>query len=309
MLYQKPKVVVFGGSGRSGSTFLELVLGQIDGTFTVGELRHIWERSFCEDQLCGCGLRFSQCAFWRNVKERAFGFSPIDIEQVRLLKSQVDHFTFIPFLLFPRIRPPKWMAVYREYSQIILSLYIAIRNESGCDIIVDSSKDPSYVYLLNAMANEGMLDLAILHLVRDSRAVAYSWQRKKKRPEIYWQDEFMPVYSIQKSAFEWTAMNFLMSMLAFYAGSRYIFLRYEDFVNSPQNKIDELTKSLRIPTFNLYSVSNGKQNHTVSGNPVRFEQGPIRVKPDREWLEKLPKNQKRLITLMTLPLLVLYKYL
>jgi hypothetical protein len=49
--------------------------------------------------------------------------------------------------------------------------------------------------------------------------------------------------------------------------------------------------------------------HTVSGNPVRFQQGWTRVKPDLEWREKLAGGQRRVISAVTGPLLAKYGYL
>ena len=39
-----PQVLYVGGWGRSGSTLLDLALGQIPGFVSVGELRYLWER-------------------------------------------------------------------------------------------------------------------------------------------------------------------------------------------------------------------------------------------------------------------------
>jgi hypothetical protein len=64
MLSDRVKVLYIAGSGRSGSTILDNTLGQIDGFFSVGELRYIWERGLIEDRLCGCGERVHQCPFW-----------------------------------------------------------------------------------------------------------------------------------------------------------------------------------------------------------------------------------------------------
>ncbi|WP_420910932.1 sulfotransferase [Thermus thermophilus] len=41
MSQEKVKVVFIGGYGRSGSTLLDRMLGQVEGFVSVGELRHI----------------------------------------------------------------------------------------------------------------------------------------------------------------------------------------------------------------------------------------------------------------------------
>ena len=55
------RVLFIGGLGRSGSTLLDRMLGQLDGVWSVGELVHIWQRGLQENNLCGCGRRFRDC--------------------------------------------------------------------------------------------------------------------------------------------------------------------------------------------------------------------------------------------------------
>src|SRR4051794_15439538 len=67
------KVLYIGGYGRSGSTLLVQLLGQIEGFHSVGEMWNIWQQCFTENQLCGCGKPFHECPFWSAVVEEAFG--------------------------------------------------------------------------------------------------------------------------------------------------------------------------------------------------------------------------------------------
>ena len=65
-----------------------------------------------------------------------------------------------------------------EYAENTGRLYTAIADTTGCDVIVDSSKWPQYGLLLSETLP---FDVYVLHLVRDPRAVAYSWQRRQSR--------------------------------------------------------------------------------------------------------------------------------
>ena len=68
----KTPLVYVGGSARSGSTLLERMLASIPGYCSVGELAFIWERSVLRNDRCGCGARFHDCTFWKEVGEAAF---------------------------------------------------------------------------------------------------------------------------------------------------------------------------------------------------------------------------------------------
>ena len=50
-----------------------MLLGELPGCVSVGELCHLWERGVLENRLCGCGAAFSDCPFWSQVGEAAFG--------------------------------------------------------------------------------------------------------------------------------------------------------------------------------------------------------------------------------------------
>ena len=50
-------------------------------------------------------------------------------------------------------------------------------------------------------------------------------------------------------------------------------------------------------------------DHTVSGNPLRFQAGTFEIRPDEEWRTALPAGKRRLVTALTWPLLKRYGYL
>ena len=69
----RARVLFIGGWGRSGSTLLDRVLGHVPGVVSLGEVREIWVRGVIEDRPCGCDRPFSECPFWTEVGDRAWG--------------------------------------------------------------------------------------------------------------------------------------------------------------------------------------------------------------------------------------------
>jgi hypothetical protein len=302
------RILYIGGFGRSGSTLLERTLSRVDGFCAVGEVRHIWDRSFAGNQLCGCGQAFRDCAFWRAVAHAAFGgFDLIDAERMVRLKQQVDRTRYIPSAL------AQWPARYREcfseYAFMLGRLYRAIRDVSGCRVIIDSSKEPSYAFVLRALPG---VDLSILHLIRDSRAVAFSWLKKKQRPEVHWKHELMARYSPVSSAIHWVTFNTLMHG-GRAAAPRYLRLHYEDFARAPETVVRRVLTWIGAGTAALSGVDGHTLaagiDHTASGNPMRFERGAVTIKSDEEWRTRMAGRDRLLVTLGTLPLLLAYGYL
>jgi hypothetical protein len=301
------RVLYIGGFGRSGSTLLERTLSRAEGFCAVGELRHVWERGVAANQLCGCGVAFRECDFWCRVLQEAFGgLGRLEAEHVVKLKGGVDRTRYIPSMLLGA--PDAFRRRLAEYTTILARLYRAIRDVSGCRVIVDSSKEPSHGYILRALAE---VDLFTIHLVRDSRAVAYSWLKKKQRPEIYWTHELMARYTPFGSSLRWLVFNGLMHGFP-RAGGRYLRLHYEQFARDPAGVVARVLDFLgepppASPFIRGHTLALGV-DHTASGNPMRFAAGEIRVKPDDAWREKLAVADRRLVTACTWPLLLAYGY-
>ena len=114
-------------------------------------------------------------------------------------------------------------------------LYRAIRDVSGAQVVVDSSKLPPYGFVQSQSAG---VDLRCVHLVRDPRAAAYSWSRRSSTTAddgsatgpAGWLPEVGPAHS----AITWTVWNVLTELLWRSDRERYLRIRYEDFVAEPR---------------------------------------------------------------------------
>lgn len=299
-----PTVIFIGGYGRSGSTLLSQLLGRHAEVFPTGELRHIWRRGFGDDQLCGCGERFRTCEFWRAVRSKVdesleSGWAAT----AAALQDSVDRARFVPLLINPSLRTPSFRSRLGEYLTVVESIYSAIATVSGCRVIVDSSKDPSHGFLLSTSRR---LELKVLHLVRDSRAVAYSWKRRKPRPEVHDPGAEMPRLSPVRSALEWNFYNLMAELL----GSRadYVRVRYEELAERPRAVLGDLCRRFGldpVPRLEGSSFVAGS-SHSVSGNPVRFETGRVTITKDVEWENRMTRRDHLTATVLTWPLLRRY---
>lgn len=169
------KVLYVAGLGRSGTTLLGNILGQVDGFVSVGEIRLVWDHGLVMNKICGCGARFEECEMWRPVFSEAFGgMSKVDPRKMIHLRESWARTKHIPLMLAP---PGRRLIEGRlaEYLDSLGKLYRAVQTVTGSRVIVDTSKFPSYGFVLGMAPS---VDLRVVHLVRDPRAVAYSWMRK-----------------------------------------------------------------------------------------------------------------------------------
>jgi hypothetical protein len=151
------------GRGRSGSTILAQVLGALDGFFTAGEVRMLWDPVLRHDSHCACGAPVRQCPVWSKVLKR---IGPVDPHRVVRWQREVVREGRLPQLL----RGSTWPAL-AGYRRVMDRVYAAIADVTGCHTIVDTSKRPSYAVVARGLPS---MDPYFLHLVRDPRASAYS---------------------------------------------------------------------------------------------------------------------------------------
>ena len=302
------KVLYVAGLGRSGSTILANTLGQVEGFFSGGELNFIWKHALIENRLCGCGNPSRECPFWGPVFEGEFGgqSEALAREMMRLQYSgaRTRH---IPSMLTEGGRR-KIRERLGKFLDNTGRLYGAIRSVSGGRVIVDTSKEPAYGYALGMAPG---IDLRVLHLIRDPRAAAYSWAKKKPQPDSP-EREFMHRKTPTQSAVLWDALNAAIEALWRDTPESYLRLRYEDFIADPRGSFREILKLVGeedadLPLEGEREVKLGI-SHTVSGNPNRFDTGTVELRQDRAWQEKMKPRDKALVTAGTLPLLKRYKY-
>ncbi|HSZ14201.1 MAG TPA: sulfotransferase [Solirubrobacteraceae bacterium] len=301
-------VVLIACAGRSGSTLLDRIIGAHRGFFSAGELRFIWERSFGENQLCGCGTPFDECDFWADVSRSTFGVAPaeVDATTAMALRASLDETRYAPWLIQGH-SPAAYKSSLLVYSCLIERLYEQILRISGDRVIVDSSGDATHGLILSRVPG---IELHVIHLVRDPRAVAFSWKRKRRRPEIHWAAEDIPIEPVRTSATRWMMHNLLAERLSRSAAS-YRRVRYEDFVVGPEATVAELLEPLGLAG-GPDALAAGEivlaPSHTVSGNPMRFTHGPVKIRIDDEWRRSMSLSDHRTVTAITWPLLKKYGY-
>jgi hypothetical protein len=297
-------VLFVGGFGRSGSTLVELLLGQAPDVAALGEVVHLWRRGVQRDELCGCGESFHACPFWTAVGARAFGgWDALDLERVLALQAAVDRQRMAPVVLAPMT--PSLADRVHAYAGYYREVYEAAAATAGTPVVVDSSKNPS---LAAVLAREPAIDLRVLHLVRDSRGVAHSWSKEVRRPEVVTETSLMPRYSAAISSGYWLGQNALVHLLPA-RRVPVLRMRYEDLVDDAPAAIRAVRTFVGLDPASSPPPDAPGPQHSVAGNPMRFSTGPLTLRRDERWREQMPVREQRLVTALTAPLAARYGYL
>lgn len=304
----RPVVLYLGGFGRSGTTLLDRMLGEVPGVVSSGEIVHLWERGVRGDEQCGCGEPFSDCPLWTEVGRKAFGgWEALDIERVIGLKRAVDRNRFIPAMVGNAMLPG-YRRRMREYADLLGRLYGALHEVSAARVIVDSSKHASYGYLLRELPG---IDLRLVHAVRDPRGVANSWLKQRRRPEVAQGESYMPMYSPGRSGLLWSGHNAMVAGLTRLVPS--IVVRYEDLMDDPARELRRVLRLAGVPSEVPLTHLHGnsvelRPAHTVAGNPMRFRTGRLVLRRDEGWRTDLSPRSQALVETVTWPLRQHYRY-
>lgn len=306
---EKIPVVFIGAVPRSGSTIVSDLLNENPHMINIGELVHLWERGVIEDNLCGCGQRFSECEFWSQVGKTAFGgWEQISGERMRQLQLRADRTRHIPSLLIPKLS--QFLAANTsQYGGVITRILRAVIEVSGKPIVVDTSKHVSTALLLRRLPE---VDLKVVHMVRDPRGVAHSWSKVIQRPEVTDADRQMATLHPARIGMRWLWFNWAFANMD-RLGVATSTIRYEDFVAAPTETLNQLFSFAGVEPMAAEILDTDDPvlltpGHSVSGNPRRLERKPVEIKADEGWRSALDPQMSKVVSRITSVMLGRYHY-
>jgi hypothetical protein len=302
-----PKVLYIGGTGRTGSTLLAQVLGTVPGWFGAGELTFLWEYGLVSKGRCSCGAPLDTCLRWGPVLARLQadeGFDPAEMVALRRRFRSVH----LPILASRTIRE-RFLDRLGPFPARVQRLYHHLRDATGAEVIIDTSKEPHYSFILQQRTD---LDLYFVHLVRDPRAVLHSWQRAK--PELGLGGEAtMATRGPLVAAAYYDVSNVAAELIWRRSRpSRYAMVRYEDFIAEPAATLSAIGAFVGT-AIDPASILTGRrfdpaEQHVAWGNPNRFREGPVTLRADDEWKRAPATAARRVMRVLTAPVSWRYGY-
>jgi Sulfotransferase family len=311
------KVLYIMGTGRSGSTILDIVLGNHPNVESTGELSNLmfngWvggeslrgiDRKMLRVPICTCGRRTDipevedaaeACPFWSSVRCEWVGrVDPRDdIESYPALQEAFDRFRRLPRLLREGRRPsPR----FRSYARLTRALYESISAVSGKPVIVDSTKAPVRALALSMVPG---IDVRLVHNVRDVRGVMSSRTkvlRKNIQAGIMWDHEGHPAWT---SAARWVHINLVSEWICSQLGpGRAVRVRHEDLYVDTWGVLGKIAPLIGVDLTGVVdAASSGKSlhvGHNIGGNRTKKSE-IVTLRPDtQEWRSALSAREQRL---------------
>ena len=301
------RAIYIMGSGRSGSTLLDRLLGMHPGIFSCGELSGLGRALRSQNEHCACGAAAADCPFWQAVLKRwRARVDNHDIGEYEQLRAHMERPNSLLRPFRSRSLTELQIARYQTYMQ---RLFDAIAHESGAWVVIDSSKGPRRAA---ALAQLPGLQLTLIHLVRDPRGVALSYSKPLFKDAKTGVQRDMPGRDVARTSIDWVRTNLSANRVRRSAPDLSMLLRYEDLVSEPISRVGQIGGLAGLKLGDaienvLSGIRTEVATHMIAGNRMRMEK-TLELRPESAALNGLDLPRQVIVSLLTLPLLFAYDY-
>ena len=301
------KNVYICSAGHSGSTLLDMLIGSHSRVESLGEITHL-PKNLALNTICGCGHSVRECEFWKGTINNIEKNSNINISKnpyaldlgyisARIIIDKKHQTVFynlarkishgLIYLYYRYSIPLHYFLLPRFIESIKnnILLYDSVRNYSGSDLIVDSSK--AYLKGLGVYLHNKD-ETRIVVLVRDGRGVFYSNLKRG--------------FDRRKSLNGW--INYYqraLSLIDRHVNKEHVlFVKYEDLAKNTKKVMEEISRFVDIEYESTMLDFSSKVHHITNGNNTRFKSSKIKL--DEAWKNDLNESDLNYFNLNALDL-------
>ncbi len=283
---RKKKVIFLMGTGHSGSTLLDLILGSHSQAFSLGEFRLLGVKDRKakpkSDSYGVCGVCGEKCTFWNASTKTS------------VLRSYFGSGKSAGHLIFN---------LNRRFASLRCDIYRHLFDWTNAGLLIDSSKRIWWIrrqlrpfwFWRNTTA-------FLIYICRDGRAVTNSYLRK------------YPDLDVANLATKWVRQTQAMEgYFDSFHKDRRIKVSYEDLAENPERVIRSLCELLGVPYEGSMLQFWQHNHHPINGNAgtysliqkhrqeadiakglgVFYEQLGTAIKPDLRWQHEMSDDQLR----------------
>jgi hypothetical protein len=302
--------VYIAGSGHSGSTLLDMLLGGHPQMASLGEVIFLTFNATNDTPAdrCTCGRHVLECPFWQRVETGAQQLLGVDEPVLRrlavadpkmvLLRKDDGVFNVLrPGERYPfrsradeaimlagsaRLRRAaaerlREVGLRRRVSINLNFLYDAARVGLGVPIVIDSTKNAGY---LKGVWLERTSPMTFIVLRRDGRALCHS---RMEREGV----------TMRAAAKMWLVEQVKqLTAMATIPRSAQLVVRYEDLATDTEGQLRRICTRLGV-AYDPVMLTFRQDRHNLGGNPMRFRRDEHTISIDERWRQGLSDQDLR----------------
>jgi hypothetical protein len=272
----KLRVIYIMGTGRSGSTILDMALGSTPGSVSTGELVSLEmvmnetnepdERSAKE--FCSCESPVRSCTLWSTVWQE---FSKkCSVEEYRRSHFLYERGWSPPFAFIGRFLRLKSFTRHVEMTNHLLS---SISTATGSKTIIDSSKLTSRAVVYVELQRYGV-EVLFINIVRDLDGYIESWRRKRDPGNL---QAISPKYTFTRQVWDtlnWICATALSTVVGRVLRAPYTLVRFKELMSRPTGVISRLSGFASLDASDVcQKIAKGNAlspGHVIAGNRAKF---------------------------------------
>ncbi len=274
-------IIYIASSVRSGTTLLDLLLGNHSNIYSIGELQQLGGYYNSQKGQCLCGESISECKFWNAIEKR----SGLDFNRLQT-KLKKNLILSVAILIIPRIFFKIFFDILKIVPAIknnnivvnnIFKIYDTISDLTNKPILIDSSKN-AFPFRYYFLQNPEKVKIIILY--RDGRGVTNSLVKRGLTVEI--------------AAKRWrkTIQNIHLMSLGI-PKLKVIRVRYEDLCSNPEKELKRLFDFIDVENEKMKNLILKNKKHDIGGSPTinKDKSAEIKISVDQKWKTELNSRQ------------------
>jgi len=255
---QLPQIIYIMGTGRSGTTILEILLSNNTDVTGVGEVTHIFQDGYINDSICSCGEPVSICSVWNEVKNRC-QWSDDLMESYNSLFVNVSWHTKFPSIAMGRLSIPL-RSTYRAINNCLFTSVAEITNSS---FVVDSSKYAGRALELARLYPD---NVKVICLTRTPEGLVNAFTKKNSGEQ--------PSKSLLGIILYYIYTMACFRVVKLILGKRALHIQFEDLASAPATTLEKIQTWSKADLGQVIKIVKENQwlnvGHIVTGNRLRM---------------------------------------
>lgn len=255
----KRTLIYIIGAARSGTTLLDIVLGNSNNAISLGEINRFFKRNGIPPKRSKHNKVF---VFWKNIRLK------IEDNLVNINYEELDN-TFNRNEYHSRFFKSVFKRNDKNYIETLRVKYKILTNNIQENLLIESSKYPVRALNISNYVNGSLFEIKYVFIRKDPVKVVASFRKKNLE---------QPAKGFLAANIYYLTVNFLcfitMTLLK-KRGHKVFSFKHEDFLDNPEKTLIELSSKLDI---DLKQILNKIYNNTALNTGFLFDGNRIRLK-------------------------------